>query len=530
MKSKIVENWLTKVNELTFTIPFAQLLLSKRQRVIHISSQGPMEQGKDIIAVDESGTVHCYQLKCGNINSRVWADIKLEIDQLVELPPRHPSLDQTVDNWEAYLVTNGTISNPTARDIYDYAESKKSAGHRPLKTIVGYQLVADFTQYYDDFLPVDVVDLQGFLELYNQHGDYELDLGKFKRFFEAFFHSQQEVSRQKKNEAVRASLILSNYLLTDKYARQNHLEVIKGHVLLLASIYKFAEDHALQDHLWRDTEYLAYEAINVEFRQLIDELRAHPDNYMQAEYGTLSESIVYKVRCTELLGYITAYANYCTLANVELYRPEDVNSAIATLAENTRALGDCTVPLFANHAIFLRLSGRHAEAAQELVGILMAGVACHSGENRGMPSPYYGIARSLEWILGIGEEIRESFKWRSYSLWAIILMAARYGLRGVLNQLWRLLSRISQEEVIPTKPKDYLLWRFDEGEQADRFPDSSQSWAKLVAEAKMDYSASLPAVLRQRKHFLPLFLNVMPHRFNHRFAITLFDAKTQDQA
>src|SRR6266511_5200721 len=109
MKSKIVENWLTKVNELTFTIPFAQLLLSKGQRVIHISSQGPMEQGKDIIAVDDSGTIHCYQLKSGKINSRVWADIKAEIDQLVELPPRHPSLNERVDNWEAYLVTNGSI-------------------------------------------------------------------------------------------------------------------------------------------------------------------------------------------------------------------------------------------------------------------------------------------------------------------------------------------------------------------------------------------------------------------------------------
>lgn len=176
MKNKIVENWLTKVTELTFTVPFCQLLLSQGKTVVHISSQGPMEQGKDVIAVDVSGVVHCYQLKCGNINSRVWAEIKTEIDQLVELPPRHPSLQQNVDEWEAYLVTNGGIANPTVRDLYDYAASKKSKGHQPLKTIVAGQLVASFTEFYDDFLPADVVDLQQFLELYNQHGDYELDV------------------------------------------------------------------------------------------------------------------------------------------------------------------------------------------------------------------------------------------------------------------------------------------------------------------------------------------------------------------
>ncbi len=527
MKSKIVENWLTKVNELTFTIPFAQLLLSKGQRVIHISSQGPMEQGKDIIAVDDSGTIHCYQLKSGKINSRVWADIKAEIDQLVELPPRHPSLNERVDNWEAYLVTNGSIANPTARDIYDYAESKKNAGHRPLKTIVGGELVADFTKYYDDFLPVDVVDLQEFIELYNQPGDYELDVGKFKLFFEAFFHGRQNVSRQRMTEAVRASLILCSYLLTNKYAGQNHLEIVKGYILLLTSMYEFAENQSLAESLWHDTENLIYEAVNLEFRQLIDELRSHPDNYLQLEYGALSEILVYKIRCTELFGYLTAYANYCSRAGIELYYPEDVDTAVASLVKHARVLGECTVPLFANHVIYLRLLSRDMEAAQELLAMLIPTVVSHTGENRGMPSPYYSIARSVEWVSGIGEEIREGFKWRSYSLWAVTLMAVRYQLRDELNLLWRFLSRISQQEVVPAKPKDYLLWRFKEGEHVDRFPDATQSWAQLTAEAEKNYLHDLPPVLRQRIHFLPLFLNVMPHRFSHRFALTLFDAITR---
>src|SRR6266545_1728606 len=524
MKSKIVENWLTNVKELTFTVPFCLLLLSKGQRVVHISSQGPMEQGKDIIAIDDAGRVYCYQLKCDNINSRVWAEIKAEIDQLVELPPRHPSLPERVEEWECYLVTNGGIANPTARDIYDYSESKRSRGHRPLKTIVGSELVADFTQFYDEFLPIDVLDLQQFLEQYNQHGDYELDLGKFKTFFEAYFRARHDASKQKKAEAVRASLVLCSYLLTHKYAQQNHLEIIKAYVLLLASVYEFVEAHHLADRLWRDTERLVYEAIRLEFKQLIDEVVEHPRNYVEDKYGVFSEVILYKVRCTELLGYLAAYTNYCALVSVEPYRPDEIEAITAKLSTQGALLGECMVPLVVNHVISLHGQGKDADAAQIVVGVLASIVLSHVGEARGLPSPYYSLARSVEWTLGIGEKIDEGFQWRSYTSRSLTLLATRLGLHDDLDELWRVLSRISCQEMIPADPKDYLLWRMKKGNQADRFPDAEQSWASLVAEAEANYSDSLPPVLKDRKHFLPLLINIMPHRFNHRFVLTLFDA------
>jgi hypothetical protein len=199
MQNKIVENWLTSVGELTFTIPFCQLLLSQGKRVVHISSQGPMEQGKDVIAVDRSGRVHCYQLKAGNINGRVWAGIKPEIDDLVELPPKHPSLPAGVDEWDAYLVTNGTISNATSRTIQDYSEAKRAAGHRPLKTVVRGELLADFAEHFGDFLPVEISDLQWFLELHNQNGEDSLSCEKFKRYFETFFVSHCDCLSQEED-------------------------------------------------------------------------------------------------------------------------------------------------------------------------------------------------------------------------------------------------------------------------------------------------------------------------------------------
>ena len=522
MKSKVVENWLTNVTELTFTIPFCQLLLSKGMKVVHISSQGPMEQGKDIIAVDKRGGVHCYQLKCGNINGRVWGQIKSEIDELVELPPRHPSLSNGLTKWTAYLVTNGAIANPMSRGICDYAESKASRGYARLKTVVGHELVSEFTQYYDAFLPVDVVDLQEFLELYNQHGDCELDVAKLKLFFESYFASRGKDSRQKKAEAVRASLVLLNYILTNKLARRNHLEVIKAHILLLASIYEFAEAQRLPESLWSATEKLAYEALNLAFRELIEELKSHPRNYIETKYGVLSEVVAYKIRCTELLGYLSAYTNYCALAGIEPHSSTELESITAKLAQHCRLVGECVVPLFINRAIALRFQGQHEESSQELAGLLVGILSCHVGENRGMPSPYYDIRSSLDWLLG-RSEIREGFKRRSYSLRTVILLLARYGLRDLLASHWSTISRISQQEVIPKNAKDYLIWRFEEGDLADRFSNATQSWAQLVAESAQDYSGSLPGVLSKRRHFLPLLINVMPQRLSHRLALTILD-------
>lgn len=520
MKSRIVENWLTKVTELTFTIPFCQVLLSEGKRVVHISSQGPGEQGKDIIAVDSVGVVHCYQLKCGNINARVWAEIKSEIDQLVELPPRHPSLPNEVDDWVTYLVTNGSIANPTARDIYDYAEIKHKRGHQALRTITGKQLLASFAELYDEFLPVDAVNWQQFLELYNQHGDFELNLKKFKLFFESFFESHAGDSRTKKAEAVRASLVLCNYLLSNKHSQGNRLDVIKAYTLLQASIYHFVASQELVERFWRDTDNLLADAIEIEFRQLIDELVAHEHHYVQSEYGVLSEAVTHKIRCTELVGYLSAYRISCVSRGVEPHKADQLDQISSTLFDSRVLLGEVFVPLFADYVAILRLTGREAEAARVLVDLLTAIVECHRTEGgRGLPTPYYGISESVDWSLRRGVEIREDFRWRSFSIRSLILLAAKLDLREELDYYWPVLSRISQQEVIPARPQDYLLWRIEDGQQSDKFPEMTQSWAELVADASADYSGDLPPVLRGRKHYLPLFLNVMPHRFTHRLSL-----------
>ncbi|MBR7826633.1 hypothetical protein KDK95_09980 [Actinospica sp. MGRD01-02] len=524
MLSKIVENWLPNVGELTFTVPFCQLLLRQGKRVIHISSQGPMEQGKDIIAIDGEGRVHCYQLKCGQITSNSWREIKGEIDELVELPPVHPSLPGEVFEWDAYLVTNGNIANPAVRTIKDYSDAKAGAGHRPLKTIVAGELARDFTDCFGGFLPVEITDLQVFLELYNQPGDESLDCGKFKQYFEVFFAGHSSGSRQKKSEAIQASLILTSYLMTYKYAAGNRLDIIKAHVLLLVSIYQFAEANGLKPSLYRGTERLAYGAIELEFRQLIDELAEHSNNFVEAKYGLLSEAVTYKLRCTDLLGYVASYLNYCRILRKNPHRAGEIGAIMEKLEAGKVLAGEYAVPLLVNACFTAWASGREQEANDRLCGLL-GGILVASLQQRGLPSPYYAAAEAAEWQIGIaGDDVDEDFRFKSYSLQTILLLLARSTQRDFLARNWKLISTHSMIELVPDDPADYLAWRFSNGTQVDRFPGAPQSWARLVADAQTDHLASLPPVLRDRRHFLPLFVNAMPQRFNHKVALTLLDA------
>jgi hypothetical protein len=76
MIESAIANWLTKTNERNYQIPYCQVLLAKGQRVLYASTHRPMEQGKDIITVDDNGTYHAYQLKTGNIDQKTFRMIR----------------------------------------------------------------------------------------------------------------------------------------------------------------------------------------------------------------------------------------------------------------------------------------------------------------------------------------------------------------------------------------------------------------------------------------------------------------------
>jgi hypothetical protein len=65
---RVIENWLSSINERQYQIPFCQVLETEGERVVYISSHGPQELGKDIVTIASDGLPSAYQLKAGAID------------------------------------------------------------------------------------------------------------------------------------------------------------------------------------------------------------------------------------------------------------------------------------------------------------------------------------------------------------------------------------------------------------------------------------------------------------------------------
>src|SRR6266481_6388018 len=67
---RLIESWLDSQTERRYQPAIIQLLVSEGWSVLHNTRHSPIELGKDVIARDPGGLLHCFQLK-GNPGSRV---------------------------------------------------------------------------------------------------------------------------------------------------------------------------------------------------------------------------------------------------------------------------------------------------------------------------------------------------------------------------------------------------------------------------------------------------------------------------
>lgn len=528
MQNRLVENWLTSCKELSFTTPFVQLLIKEGYTVLRAQG-GLNEQGKDVIALNRKGEVCCFQLKCGNINAKEWAKINGQVNDLTQLPPVHSSFGEPPRKWKCYLVTNGSFQGTVQQVVTDYSQAQRRAGHMPVETVDKEELVRRFVDGYGSFFPAEPQDLNLFLDMYCRHGDTSLNREEFKRFFENWLESHSGLrSNQKKYEALQAAGMLCSYLLANKYVSQNYVEIINGWVLVLLTILYFADKWDVPERRIAVLEQTILNEIETVYTALIKEVAENEHSFVESDYGLLSEGVItHKLRCTELLGHISAYFNYCGIRAVAPEFTERIAEKFMELAQYKVIVGEASAPLLYNYVISLLRTEENEAAIPQSAGLLNGLLAHYADEGSGMPSPYYSLQQTAGWLLDLNrDQITESFQNRAYCLWPAVLLAARFELRALLEHHWLLISYISNQEIIGDSPNDLLLWNIGEkGELLDTFPNATQSWAELTEQAKQDMDNFLPDPLKTRKYLVPLWINAMPHRCTHKTVLSILDAQ-----
>ena len=154
MIERAIENWLTKTNERNYQAAFCQVLMHQGHRVLYSSSHGPMEQGKDIITVGPNGEYYAYQTKTDDVGLSEWRSIEGEVHELMELPINYPGVDKSKMH-KAYLVTNGTITDPVRVQIADRNEDnlRKNRQYAQLEVICKDSLLKSFVDAQGRFVP-----------------------------------------------------------------------------------------------------------------------------------------------------------------------------------------------------------------------------------------------------------------------------------------------------------------------------------------------------------------------------------------
>lgn len=525
MQSKLVENWLTSAKELSFTAPFVQLLLAEGYTVIR-SKGGSGEQGKDVIARDKSGTIHCFQLKCGDIGTKQWQSINGQINDLTGIAPTHSTIVKAPKTWECHLVTNGDITEPIQSTIVSYSSTNVANGRMPLRTISKDELLRRFSDAFGHFFPIEPSDIRIFFNLYCENGDNTLKHQVFKQYLERFLAGIDATrSKQKKLEAIQATPILASYLLTDKYSKENYIALIDAWILTLLTILYYADKWSIDERKYLATERLILDEIKELASLLMRDVMEDKQDYIDTDYGVLSEPIiVHRLRCTELFGYISAFINYSILSGEDpIIIDDNFSDKLVTLARKKIILSESGLPQHFNSIIAATLVNHTESAVNALKSFVDGVLQTHADDGPGLLSPYYTTEQAVAYQFEMGDPIDESFHNRSYMLWTAILLMARFNQREFLNERWVTISQIAMEEIAAHSQNDLLLWSVDNATMIDTFPNAQQSWSDLVAQATKSYDDDIPPILLKRKHLIPLMVLAMPHRLTPKLILSLLN-------
>ena len=529
MLERLIENWLTKVNERSFEIPFCQLLTSEGFQVVHLSRHGPAEQGKDILAIDPDGIPCAFQLKGsfgGKLTQKDWETILPQIQRLVELPIKHPSIDPMLRN-KAFLVTTGEFDEEVRQEIVDRNTVWERKKYPRLETIVKGQLLQRFEKMHSNFWPLDLLNEKALLEFFLSDGRNYINKQKLSLFIDSLLHPVLKAKRRPEFlRILSGAAVINSYALSAYHLQDNHVAIMEGWTIFLATVLSYVERLNLASKHWQSIATICISAIESSTTNLLDELKQR--KYL-TEGDPFTDPLFYKGRATLLCALVAWHALWNrymqTDKNLESWALEFIRKYEADF----QFWGEAALPQFlAIYWFFLP----EKTFLPERIPFNLLRLICLSNEKRnGLADPYHQFPEVISWGYDLPEMLfheQEHFKGRSYSLEGLIHILAKKGWRGALEEWWKRITGIHFAEFIPKYSWQFYLWHSEEGRTNAKLPNAPESWAKLTHDASIIEKVNIPKLFQDNAILLLLFCIVYPHRFT-KDVIKLIDEKIVDE-
>lgn len=519
MLKKAVENWLIKTNERNYQTPFCQILMNKGYRIIYNSKHRSLEQGKDIIAIDNDNNPFAYQLKTGDINLRVWRNIKGEINELIELPIIHPSINKN-NIHKSFLVTNGIVHDEVRFIIDEINEDniRKKRNYSYLDIIDKYALLGEFTNIDYKFLPNEIEEFDAFLKIYLSDGKDFLDKENLFNLYKIIF-KDSFINRTDKINAISSSIIINSYLLDKFQEVNNYYSIYEAWVALAAYILRYSIKNSLEKDDYLETFNLAFSEIINNLLMLSDEF-IHRENYFEGEWIG-DGGHIYKARITILLG---------VLASLEIFLLKNGEKRdlkfLEKIKENKKYLyfwGESAFPFFFNIIKYLEKYNEKDIAKSILANILNMILEKNSYKKDfgNIPDPYINVHDILEYVYEINTSKIDpkEYSGNSFILESIISMLVKRNEREILEKNWKDISHFKFRDFKVNTIEDTYTWREENGSNNTIIPKRTQSWKEL--EAKVEKTDDIPQIYEENFFLLNFFCIISPHRMNNLITILL---------
>jgi hypothetical protein len=520
---RVIENWLTNANEVGFTLPFCEVLVSEGYSVIRVARGGPGEHGKDVIARDSAGRLHTFQLKGGDINLKKWGDIRSQVEDLVRLPAFAPSVSKD-EPHEPHLVTNGEISADAATNIEEYSAVWVKGGAPALDVITGGRLLRRFLDAHGKFMPTDRLDFRHFVELYVADHRGLLPRKALATFLEGVVASVGTKATMRKR-AVESMVLLGSYLVEGYQAAKNHVAAAMGWTIVAMVVMHVAEREQLPQAAYQESLDLAWMGLDAALHSLEEEVLARSD-FVEPTLPIV-EPAVHGVRVLIVLGWLA------TGQLLHSYRLAADAGRVARVFRreigHQRFAGEADWPNVMATALFIaRQDGQASGEAllQRWLDVVLS--ECAKPDGSGIPSPYW-LPESVLALRGgfVAPHDQEQFGNRSYTAGSAADMLVRRLCRQAIATRWPSMSNLALCDFAPSNSAEWFVWSAKTGDTVFEHPEQTRSWAGWRSKTASWDPAALPDMLQRNSQWLLPMMLTYPHRAN-RLACAAVDGLIGD--
>ena len=513
MIEKLIENWLTNVHELGYTIPFCEVLISRGYTIVRISRQGRGELGKDVIARSSDGQLHTFQLKGpADVTLREWQGIQDEVRDLVQLPVIDPAINRE-EPHVPFLVTNGEIVGDALTSIEEYANDWVRRGYPQLQIWRKHDLLPMFIESHGSYLPRELIDFREFVQLYVSQFEDRLPREKFELFLQELVNVDAVTGRGRNaKRAIESMVLMAGYILEQYERAENHVSALEGWTVVTAVVLHVAARDNLRIRQYGQSLNLIWMA----FYRNLEGLQAEclkRDHFIEPRYVTAERDDIRGARTMLTLGWLATKYFIDKQGNSQ-ESPGPILTIVKREHKALRFLGESDWPYIMVLSLFLeRTEG--ASAGESLIRAWVRGIVMmnRGRDSAGIPSPYWLQEKVLAFANGkLATYEQERFPGQSYTIHSALDMLVRRLLRQAVTHFWPASSRLTFADYLPGNSAEWFLWRSYDGYMRLDNPQQPVSWSAWRAAANNVPRNLVPAILLERSEWLLPFALTYPHR------------------